>query len=124
MGTRSKVGGRELFYLKLLGEVLEVEAYWKDGYLIRLDLRMRSRERPDGEIEGIPPSGLKEGLMAVLDGADPRNIVPAEVRGSLFQIKVWTALLTAAPYATVLTYGGFAERLGCGSPRSVGQALK
>jgi methylated-DNA-[protein]-cysteine S-methyltransferase len=124
MNTRSDIQGQEVFYLPILDKVLEVQAHWEDGYLTGLDLKMRGDKRLNGLETGKPSfSGLREGLMAILDGADPRGRIAAMARGTLFQTRVWAALM-GVPYGTVITYSGLAQRLDCGSSRAVGQALK
>lgn len=124
MNTRSDSKGREVFYLPVLDKLLEVTAGWNDGYLIRLDLKIHSDKMLNGlETDRASSVELRENLLAVLDGADPRGRIPAMASGSLFQIRVWTALLSV-PYGTLITYSGLAQRLGCGSSRAIGQALK
>lgn len=115
----------EIFYIPIRGMTLEAKARWEDGYLTGLGLRM-SEKRLDNAVSGkISPSsnGLREDVIAVLAGAGFVGRIPAMAKGTLFQIRVWAALLDV-PYGTVTTYSGLARRIGCGSSRAVGQALK
>lgn len=124
MSTKSSVKGREFFCIPVLDRFLDVEASWEGGYLTGLDLKMRGDKRLNGLETGRASStALREELIAVLDGADFRGGIPAMARGTLFQARVWAALM-GVPYGTIITYSGLAQRLGCGSARAVGQALK
>lgn len=53
----------------------------------------------------------------------PRPIdVPLDPQGTVFQQRVWGALLGIG-YGATCTYGELARELGCSSPQAVGQAV-
>lgn len=127
MNTLSKKGGSEVFYLPLFTNLLEIKAGWEDGYLIRLDIKLCGGAFNGNGNPDVNPvaykSGLGERLAAIMDGSDQMGQIPAKAKGSMFQTRVWTVLLSV-PGGMVITYGELAAKVGCQSPRAVGQALK
>ena len=55
-------------------------------------------------------------------GKRPCNVPRLNPRGTAFQKRVWTALLTI-PYGETLSYGEIAKMVGCRSAQAVGQAV-
>ncbi|MGQ9745027.1 MAG: methylated-DNA--[protein]-cysteine S-methyltransferase [Dissulfurimicrobium sp.] len=130
MNTRSNINHAHaqkvlyIPYIPVMDKALEVTAYLENEHLTRLDLKIGGGQILDRqETDSAPLTELREGLIAILNGADPRGRIAAMARGTLFQIRVWATLMSI-PYGTVITYSELAQRLGCESPRAVGQALK
>ncbi len=55
-------------------------------------------------------------------GAKTDGRITAKPKGTLFQQRVWQALLTI-PYGETVSYGEIARMVGCRSARAVGQAV-
>jgi methylated-DNA-[protein]-cysteine S-methyltransferase len=90
------------------------------GHLTRLNYLPKSwRLRP-------ATAALEQGVVQQLEAyfADPRNrfMLPLEMHGTPFQLRVWQAL-QSIPAGTTVTYGQLAERLGSGA-RAVGNACR
>lgn len=65
---------------------------------------------------------VRRWLDKYFSGHEPEFIPPLALKGTLFQQRVWEALLTI-PYGKTLTYGELARRLGCRSAQAVGGAV-
>ena len=63
----------------------------------------------------------KQTENAVMDGKTDRQIA-VQPKGTLFQQRVWQALLTI-PYGKTVSYGELARMVGCKSAQAVGQAV-
>ncbi|MBR4565242.1 MAG: methylated-DNA--[Paludibacteraceae bacterium] len=63
-------------------------------------------------------------VMLKKDALNQKNVARITVRprGSLFQQRVWQALLTI-PYGETVSYGELARMVGCKSAQAVGQAV-
>ena len=63
-------------------------------------------------------------VMLKKDALNQKNVARIIVRpkGTAFQQRVWTALLTI-PYGETLSYGELARMVGCKSAQAVGQAV-
>lgn len=72
--------------------------------------------------EGALGEKIKQELSAYLTHSHHQFQLPLKPQGSLFQLKVWEALLTIQPGHT-LSYGELAWRLNS-APRAIGQACK
>jgi len=63
----------------------------------------------------------KQTENAVMDGKTDGRIT-VQPKGTLFQQRVWQALLTI-PYGKTISYGEIARMVGCKSAQAVGQAV-
>ena len=61
-------------------------------------------------------------LDCYFSGGIPDFTPPLAPRGTDFQQRVWV-LLCQIPYGATVSYGELAARLGCPSPRAVGQSV-
>ncbi len=61
-------------------------------------------------------------LTTYFAGSAPDFLPPLTLSGTVFQKRVWQALLTV-PYGKTATYGQIARNLDCRSAQAVGQAI-
>ncbi|PLV56989.1 methylated-DNA--[protein]-cysteine S-methyltransferase [Thermotoga sp. SG1] len=74
-----------------------------------------------GSDESNCPPEVKKELEEYFSGKRREFSFPVEIRGTLFQKKVWEEV-RKIPYGETRTYGEIAEKLNT-SPRAIGQAL-
>ena len=82
-------------------------------------------QEKDGEEAATALPIIKETIQWLDDyfaGKRPCNVPLLNPRGTDFQKRVWTALLTI-PYGETLSYGEIAKMVGCRSAQAVGQAV-
>lgn len=87
-----------------------VVSFGEDDAALEADLRAtvaHAERRPDDE----RLRAWTDALLAHLDGRLPSPNVPLDVRGTLFQRRVWWAL-RAIPYGATRSYGEIARGLG------------
>ncbi len=95
---------------------VSVTAWWKGEWLVRLDLS------PGSKMQDFD-SPLSHFLSDILMGIKSSVQVKYRLVGTPFQIRVWEAT-RQIPHGEVISYGELGKRIGCASPRAVGQALK
>jgi len=96
---------------------VSVTAWWKGERLVRLDLS------PGSERKQAVDSPLSQFLSDCLMGIKSSVQVKYQLVGTPFQVRVWEAT-RQIPHGEVISYGELGKRIGCASPRAVGQALK
>ncbi len=106
----------EVGVILLQGLSLRVEEQWKAGSLVRITLS------PAGDDQG-PTTPVGKELEEILQGRRRDPSFPFRLLGTRFQKLVWAAA-QEIPWGRRVTYGELARRIGCRSPRAVGQALK
>ena len=80
--------------------------------------RLGCEDAPEGDADPIAVRWL-DAYFSNRALPEPPKLLP---RGTAFQKRVWSALLTV-PYGTTVSYGELASRLDCRSARAVGAAV-
>ncbi len=96
---------------------LIISETWDQGRLVRLRLQ---RSHAQGK-SYFTPAGRE--LYELLIGDRRDFTLPFCLSGTPFQLAVWNAV-SKTSRGEVISYGQLAQRVGCGSPQAVGQALK
>jgi len=84
-----------------------------DGARLR---RLLADEFPEAELAEDPLSGLKQKILSFIDGEASLARVPLDIRGTVFQRKVWETL-RRIPRGETRSYGDIARAVG--APRAV-----
>lgn len=79
---------------------------------------------PSASLSAKPPvfDETRRWLDLYFSGREPDFTPPLLLQGTMFQQRVWKALLTI-PYGQAMTYGELARRLVCRSAQAVGGAV-
>ncbi|RUM88405.1 MAG: methylated-DNA--[protein]-cysteine S-methyltransferase [Thermodesulfatator sp.] len=89
----------------------------ESGIITRIQLTKRQPKNHVSE------PNISERLIKVLKGASNDDLgIKYRICGTEFQQAVW-AETCRIPCGSLATYGEIAEKIGCSSPRAVGQAL-
>ncbi len=107
--------------ITLAGLPVAVEEEWLEGRVVRLRLRLPGPAEPARAPTLPTPVALE--LVEMAEGRRRAPSFPFRLRGTPFQQRVWRET-ASIPRGETATYGELARRLGCPSPRAVGQALK
>ena len=115
-------------------QVLEIRAAVKNNIIKKVALKLHN----SSDMENLPvswpvminkitfyPSSdnpLLKSIVTTLLTRRPSATVAYSVTGTPFQIRVWMEV-RKIPRGATLSYGNVAKKIGCASPRAVGQAL-
>lgn len=102
-----------------------IRIHIRDGKLLNVDFSVEDADGqsiPDDELSQSTLRQTIEWLDTYFDGHIPSFLPPLSPQGTLFQKRVWNALLNI-PYGTTTSYADIAKSVGCKSAQAVGQAI-
>ncbi len=112
----------EYFIITAAGREMFVKVTLKNRAVQKVNLSLDPASDAASYHHGSQPE-LARKLQDILDGKRDSGSLFSDISGTGYQLKVWEHT-SKIPYGATITYGELSERVGKGSPRSAGQALR